>query len=707
MIQGGRVTAGFFAVLGIRPALGRLFLHGEDSPGAPPIVVLSDGFWRRRYGGDRTVIGRSLAIDGAAYEIVGVLPRGFHFAPIGVADVWLPINRSEQARTARNARWLNLIARLRDGSTSAGAELELAATMRRLAESYPSTNAGRSGIVVPLRDEVVGDVRPLLLVLTGAVMLVLVIACANVAGLLLARTIARSRELAVRAALGASRWRLVRQILTESVVLSLGGGALAAWVASAGADLLISAIPEATRSGMPFWTDGAGSGARTALYSMVVALIAGLAFGLIPALSASRASVGDMLRRGGRGVAGGHSRLRDVLVVGEIALTIVLLAGTGLLMRSLDRLMRVDAGFEAERVVTARVALAGPRYASNESRRRFFADVLDRVRVVPGVQAVGAVSNLPLSGGGTNRFLVVGAPEPPASQQYGAAPRVVAGDYFGAMHIRLLEGRRFAPRDDTTSAPVVILNALLARQLFGTGAAVGARLRFYAFPQQEWQVIGVVGDVKTARLDEAVSPTIYYSQAQTPQNRMSLAIRVACAPGRGERSCSPTSIVGVVQHAVAALDPGVPVYAAGTMEQQVLDSPAVFARRYPLLLIGLFAAIALTLAVVGLYGVISYAVTQRTREFGVRMALGAPAGAIRNAVLRRAAVVAGIGVAIGVPGALSLSSALRGMLYGVGPTDPVTYLGACVVLVSVAMIASWIPAHRATRIRPAVALHAE
>ena len=705
-IQGGRVTSGFFTLLGVHVSLGRAFVDGEDVPGAPRVVVISDRLWRRQYGGDPQVIGRTLAIDNVPYEIVGVLPERFHFAPIGVTDIWVPLDRSADTRADRFDQWLNVVARLRDGVTPDEAARDLALVMRRLASQYPKTNAGRGAIVVPLRDEIVGDVRPLLLLLSGAVTLVLVIACANVAGLLLARSISRSRELAIRTALGASRARLVGQMLTESTLLSVVGGALAIWIATAGARVLVAAIPAGMRSGMPYW-ENVRLDTTTLFYTMAVAVITGLLFGLAPAITASRASVTDLLRRGGRGISGGRTRLRDVLVAGEIALTIVLLVGTGLLARSLRELLRVNAGFDAGQVMTARIALAGPRYANDEALRRFFSDVLARVAAAPGVDAVGAVSNLPLGGGGTSAFRVSGLPEPSMSGRPEATMRAVAGDYFGAMRIRVLDGRAFTMRDDSAAPPVIVINESFAKQLLGVGRVVGARLRFYHFPEREWEVVGVVADVKTSRLDVAAPPTVYYSQLQAPENRMSLAIRLACRSGPSSGSCSETAVAAVVRRAVAESDPNVPVYGVATMEQQLVDSPAVFARRYPLLLVGLFAATALVLAVVGLYGVISYSVAQRAREFGIRAALGASPRAIRESVLRRAAVVAGVGMLVGVPSALASTGAMRGMLFGVKAADPLTYVGACGLLGAVALVASWIPARRATRVDPRIALNAD
>ena len=709
-VNGGRVTAGFFSMLGVTPALGRGFTEGEDGPGAPRIVLLSDALWRQRYGGDRTVIGRSMIIDGAPYAIVGVLPASFHATDGSHADIWVPIDRNAGTRADRSDHWLSLVARLRNDATVADATREVATVMRRLASDYPQTNSGRSAVIVPIRDQIVGNVRPLLLMLTGAVTLVLLIACANVAGLLLARSIARTRELAIRMALGASRGRLVRQLLTESVLLALIGGVIALWIAATGARFLVAAIPEGTRMNMTYLANVSVSG-RTLIYTVAVAVITGLAFGLLPAVSASRSPLGELLRRGGRGVAGGGTKLRDVLVIGEIALTIVLLVGTGLLVRSLSGLLRVDAGFDAQQVVVARIALAGPRYATDAAQRGFFEEVLTRVRPLPGVNAVGAVSQLPLSGGGSSAFQVIGAPEPLPSARPEATRRAVAGDYFEAMRIRVVDGRQFTRQDDSTTQRVIMINESLARRLFANERAVGRRIRFYAFPGQEWEIIGVVADVRTASLDAVAPPMVYYAQAQAPENRMTLAIRMECrstaGPLRNGNACSGAPIITAIRRTVAALDPAISVYGGGTMAQQIADSRAVFARRFPLLLVGLFAATALVLAVVGLYGVISYAVAQRTREFGVRMALGASPGAIRDLVLRRGAIVAAAGVVVGVPGALALSRALAGMLYGVGRGDPATYLVACGGLVAIALLASWIPARRATRIEPTVALRSD
>jgi predicted permease len=698
MLQGGRVTSGFFTLFGARAAVGRAFLPGEDAAGGTQVVVLSDGFWRRRFGGDRGVIGRSVTIDGRAYTIVGVLGPDFHFAPIGEADLWVPLDWSAEARSARSDRSLNVVARLRDDVTIDAARSDLSSLMDQLAQRYPQTNAGRGIELVRMRDQVVGDVRPLLLVLFGAVALVLAIACANVASLLLARALARGREMAVRTALGASRARLVRQLLTESTLLALVGGALAIWVALVGTRLLVASIPAALRSNMPYLMH-ARVDAGVLAYTLAVALLTGLAFGLAPALYAARASLAGIMQRGGRTAAGGGRwTARDGVVGAEIALTLVLLIGAGLLVRSLVGLLTTEAGFDARRVMTARVALAGSRYRPDEAQRRFFEELLERVRATPGVRVVGAIDNLPLNGGGTNTFRVEGLPEPSSANRPEAVRRTVAGDYFQALGIDLRSGRSFSPSDDANTTPVIVVNETLARMYVRERDAVGARLRFYAFPDTTWEVIGVVADVKTARLDEPATPTVYMTHLQAAENRMSLAAIV---------SGDPLALATTIRREVSSIDPALPVYQVATMEQQVADSPAVFTRRYPLLLVGLFAATGLVLAVVGLFGTISFAVARRTREIGIRVALGASPGDVVRNVMMRGATLAGAGIICGLLGAAALTRTMRGMLFGVGHTDPLTYAGAAMLLAFVALLASWVPARRALRIEPTIALRAE
>ena len=695
--QGIRTTAGFLPMLGVTPLLGRTFADAEAGPGGAPVVILSEGFWRRRFGGDRQAIGRTLGIDGTARTIIGVLPAGFHFAPVGTAEVWFPLDRSAETRAQRFNHWLRVVGRLRPGATEEGARSELATVMQRLGAQYPESNAGRGIAVVPLRDMIVGDVRPTLLILLGAVVLVLLIACANVASLLLARALARGREMAVRAALGGGRGRLVRQLLTESLFLSAAGAVLGVGLGHFALRGLLGVVPESFRLSMPYLEQLSVNG-RVLGYLAGIAIATGVGFGLVPALAATRPALASLLS-GDRRATGGVARsgMRNALVTFEVALTVVLLVGAGLLTRSLTRLMDIDPGFDPSRSLTVRVALAGQAYEGPTARRRFFEDLLERARTIPGVERVGAVSSLPLNGGGTNSFHVDGLPEPDPARRPEAVTRGVAGDYFEATGIRLIDGRVFTARDDSTAPQAILINQSLARQL-GPGQAVGKRFRFYAWADQPWTVVGVVADVKTNELDREIPPTVYYSHLQGNVNRMSLVARSAL---------EPAALEAALRRAVFAIDPTLPVYAVRTMEEEITSSAAVRARRYPLTLLGGFAAVALVLAVVGIAGVINYSVSQRTREIGIRVALGARRSMILSLIVRQGVRLALTGVLIGVGFALLSTRWLSAVLYGVAPTDSATFLGVSAGLLAVAVAASLVPAARAARVDPAVTLRDE
>jgi putative ABC transport system permease protein len=693
--QAARITPGFFALLGVSPVTGRFFLSEENVPNGPAVVVVSEATWRRDLGADPSVLLRTLDIDGRPHRIVGIVPAEFQFSPAGEPELWLPLDRSAQTRAERFNHWLRPIGRLRPGISIEAARADLSALMARLAAQYPETNKGRDVLAIPLREEVVGDIRPIVLALFGAVGLVLLIACANIAGLLVARALTRRREILVRVALGAGRARLVRQLLAESLLIALVGGLAGAALAPVGVRYLVGNFPGGVASHLPYLRDLRVDGIVMA-FAAGIATLTGIGFGLVPALQVARSSNAELVR--GERVVGGRGRLRDVLVVGEIALTLVLLVAAGLLGRSLQSLLSTDLGFRPERVLTMRVALAGPAYQTEVSQQRFFESLLERVRDVPGVVRLGAVSNLPLNGGGTNTLRVEGQPEPDQAHRPEATMRGVAGDYFEAMGIRLVAGRPFTGRDDSAAAKVVILSESLARRLLPGGRVLGERLRFYAFPEEAWTIVGVVGDVKTGNLDAEPPPTVYYSHLQAGENRLSLAIRTAVDPG---------SLVAAVRALVHELDPAVPVYAVGTMDDQIADSPAVFARRYPLILISAFAVAALLLAVVGIYGVINHSVTQRTREMGIRMALGARGSDLVRGVLGHGLALASVGIVLGTGAALAASRVLARLLYGVSPSDPLTYAGVVVLLAAVAVAASWLPARRATRIDPLTALRAD
>ncbi|MFN2564613.1 MAG: ADOP family duplicated permease, partial [Gemmatimonadaceae bacterium] len=547
MLGGARVTPGFLPMLGVTPALGRLFLPEAAVAGGAPVVLLTDGFWRRRLGADPRVVGRSLTLDRRQFTVIGVLPPDFHFAPVKDAEFWLPIDATAQRASERFNHWLNVVARLKPGVTLDGGRSDLSTIMRRLGAQYPETNAGRGISVVPLRDEIVGAVRPTLLVLFGAVGCVLLVACVNVAGLMLARSAARGREMAVRSALGADRGRIVRQLLVESSLLAVAGGVLGALTAQLGVRLIVAALPAEVTNGMPYLQYLRVDGAVLA-YAGGLAIAAGLLSGLAPALYVSRPSTAELLRRGGRGGSGGAKpRLRGALVAAEIALTMVLLVAAGLMARSLGQLLRVDAGFDAEHVLTARVALSGAAYDSAERRHRFFETLVGHVAALPGVRAAGAVSHVPLMGGGTNTFRVEGRSEPHPANRPEATMRGVAGDYFRAMAIRVVAGRSFTDRDRAEAPPVLVVSAGLARRLFGDGtSAVGQRLRFYAFPDNAWTIVGVVGDVKITGLDQAIRPVLYYPYRQTGGNNANLVVRT---------TSDPTSLAAAVRTEVRNLEP--------------------------------------------------------------------------------------------------------------------------------------------------------
>ncbi len=699
MVHGARVTSGFFSMLGVPLRQGPGFGVTDDRAGGTPAVVLSHGFWARRFARDPKLIGRTVTIDGTPYEIRGVLPAEFAFAPVGDADLWLPLGRNAEVRAERFNHWVSAVGRLREGVTIELAGQRMGELMGALASQYPQTNSGRGTLVASLRTAITGDVERPLLVLFGAVAIVLLIACANVASLLVGRAIERGRELAVRSALGASRSRVVRQLLTEHLVLALAAAALGAWVAAEGVRLLLAAMPPGLFDQMPALRH-AGVDLTALGFAITISLVTGIAFGLVPALLASRASATGLLRSDARGGAGpAHHRLRDVLVTAEIALTLVLLVGATLMGRSLVELGRVNPGFIAERVASVRVALAGSVYAEGVRQTRFFEEALARLRALPGVEAVGAVSNPPLQGGGSNTFRVDGAPLPSPAARPEATMRAVAGDYFGALQIPIVEGRALDSHDDLRSAYAVVINASLARHLFGTRPAVGQRLRIYGWEDSAWTVVGVAGDVKTAGLDEPARPTIYYSHLQGPANRMSMVARGSLA--------DPAALIPAMQREVRAVDPMLAVYSAETMREHIARSQAVSSRRYLLVLLGAFAMVALLLTIIGVYGVIAYTVTQRTREIAVRIALGAKHAEVVRLVLGGGLRLVAGGIAIGTLGALALTRTLGALLFGVSPGDAWTYGLVSTLLVMITVAASYFPARRATRLDPATALRAE
>ena len=697
-VQGLRVSPGFFALLGARPFRGRFFSAADDAAGAH-VVILSYGAWQRRFGADPAIVGRSMTIDGVGHEIRGVTPPGFRFVAAGEVELWFPLGRPPAVRAERFNHWIQVIARLQDGVTLEQARLRMTGVMGSLAAQYPESNSGRGVRMTPLAEAVSTGMQQPLLVLFGAVGLVLLIACANVATLILARSITRSRELAVRAAIGAARGRILRQLLTENLLLALFGATAGVALAVFGVRTVQAAVPIRIRDQLTA-LQSASVNLKVLGFTTAVALGVGVIFGLAPALLGSRHTPAELLRSDARVGAGREQhRLRDSLVAGELALTLVLLVGAGLLGRSVLALLKLDPGFRPEQVATVKVALAGPAYDERPRQARFFEELLTRARALPGVAAAGAISNAPLQGGVINSFHVDGEPEPPAGARPEATTRAVAGDYFDALRIPLLAGRTLNARDDLNAPYALVISRSLADRLFGNRPAVGRRIRFYFWQDSAWTVVGVVGDVKTDGLDQPAMPTIYYSHLQGPANRMILMVRAT-----GDAA---ENLLSALRRASQAIDPTQAVYGNTTMLQYVQDSAAIASRRFLLVLLSVFAGAALLLALIGVYGVIAYSVAQRTRELAIRVALGATAASIVRLISGSGMRLLLAGLGIGTVAALALTRALRSLLFGVKPADPWTYGLVASLLGVVVLLAGGIPARRATRVDPALTLRSE
>jgi putative ABC transport system permease protein len=697
--RGAAVTSNFFDLLGVGAAAGRTFVAGEDGLEARPVTVISHGLWRRRFGGDASVVGKEITLDGEAFTVVGVLPADFHFARLGDAEVWTPLAPTPDAASRRYMHWIQVIGRLKDGASLEAAGAHLATVASRIERDDPGAHAGVGLRAVRLQEEFVGPVRPVLFVLLGAVGFVLLIACTNVANLLLARSAARQKEVAIRSALGASRWRVVRQLLTESVLLSLLGGAAGLVLALWGVDLLVAAIPAGQLAQMPYLRS-LSLNRDVLLFAMGLSLLTGVLFGLTPALSASRTDLQGALKESGRStVSRGSRRLRDLLVVAEVALALVLLVGAGLLMKSLVVMLRVDPGFDTRNLLTMRVALPPARYNEDGKAARFYEEMLRRVNAVPGVRGAAMTSNLPLAGdGGTGTPQVVGRPVP-ASELTEAHLRTVSANYFEVMGVPLVKGRPFAERDDATAPPVLLVNKTFAERVFPGEEAVGRRVTFRFTGGRQFEVVGLVGDEKVTSLDARTTPVIYFHTRQGPDSSAALVVRTEAS--------DPLALAAGVRAEVRALDPEVPVFAVQTLEQMVAGSRAAFMRRYPAYLTGVFACVALLLALVGIYGVVSYAVTQRTHEIALRVALGARRGDVLRLVLGHGLLLALGGIALGAAGALALTRLISGLLFGVSAADPVVYGLVALLLAAVALLACLVPARRATKVDPMVALRYE
>jgi predicted permease len=704
-----QVSSNLLPMLGARAALGRLFTPEEDAPGRTGTAVLGYGMWTRRFGADRRVVGQSLTLNGQPYEVVGVLPREFSLPrevlpTLGVAEdgeIFLPLPLAPNAATIRTREDYNIIGTLKRGVTVPQAQAEMDALTARLRRDYPDVYPPSGGLtfsIVPLLDQVVGGVRRALLVLVGSVGFVLLITCANVANLMLSRAFARGKELAVRAALGASRLRIVRQLLTESIVLSIGGGVLGVLLAYAS----VAALQALQPPGIPRLGSIAVD-VRVLVFAFGVSAASGVLFGLAPAFAAGRMNVYTALKSVARGSGaalwGRGNRLRRSLVVAELALALVLLAGAGLLIRSFVRLQTVAPGFAAGDVLTVELTMNGRKYPNGITVIEAYRQLWERLDRLPGVTASGGVSALPLSGYFSwGPITVEGRTPPPGEKFINADQRIVSGRYFDAMGIPLVRGRFFDAQDTPDHPRVVIVDAFMAGELWPNEDAIGKRIRFGdANATTPWRtVVGVVGRVKQYALDTDGRIALYLPQTQNATRALFVAVKAA-----GD----PAALAPAVAREIHAQDPELPLYHMRPMSDRVGDSLA--RQRFSMLLLTIFAGVALVLASVGVYGVMSYLVGQSTREIGIRMALGASRQAVLGMIIRQGMAVATVGAAIGVAGALTLSRVMRSMLFGVQGSDPLTFAAVSLMLAAIALVATYLPARRAARIDPMVSLRTE
>jgi putative ABC transport system permease protein len=691
------VSANFFSVLGVDAIRGRTFQAGEDKQGGPRLAVLSYGLWQRRFGGSEGIVGQQINLAGDSYTVIGVLPNSLQFA-LRPADLWLPYQPTQNQLTRRFMHGTNLIARLKPGVTAAQAQAELSLITSRIEEQYKDSHAGTSLKLVPLQEQVVGQVKPILMILLAAVGFVLLIACANVANLLLTRALTRQKEVGIRVALGASRWRVVRQLLTESVLLSLLGGIVGLLLAYWGTAALVRMLPPNQISALPFLAN-LKVDARMLGFSFGLSVVTGMIFGLAPALQSSRLELTGVLKEGGRNTSGNVSqRLRSGLVMAEIALAVVLLVGAGMLLKSLVRVLQTDPGFNPENILTMTVVLPAEKYTDANSQINFQDEMQQRVQTLPGVAGAGTVDKLPLEPGNTTRVNVEGDPIPTPGQELEANVRVVSDDYFRTLGVSLVAGRMFDATDQPNGQPVVIIGKTMADKMFAGRDPVGRRLKYAGIEAPPMSIVGVVGDVKITGLDQEIRPVIYYPFRQNSSIFANLVVRTAA-----DRS----ALAGSIRNEIHGLEPGAAIFNVQAMPELIANSPAAFMRRFPAMLIGVFAGLALLLSAIGIYGVVSYSVSQQTHHIGVRMALGAGASDILKLVLKRGLIIALIGIAVGSAGAFALMRLLQSLLFEVRANDVSTYGVVAVVLFIIALLACYLPARRATQVDPLVALRYE
>ena len=698
-VIGARVSADLLQLLNVQPALGRLFTNDEDQDGRGQVVILSHDFWRSRFGGDANTVRQTITLNDRPYMVVGVMPAGFAF-PSTRTQVWVPVAFNAAERKTRDTNFIDVVARLKPGVSIEQARANMNAVARSQTERYPRTNTGIGVKIVSLHEHIVGDVRPMLVVLLGAVAFVLLIACANVANLLLARAAARQREMAIRGALGASRSRIVRLLLTESVLLAVVGGAVGLLLAFWSLDLLVSLKP----ANLPRLAE-VGVNRTVFLFTLAVSVVTGLLFGVAPAWQVSKMDLNEGLKESSRGGTDSPRRhqVRALLVVSEVALSLVLLVGAGLMIRSFSRLLAVDPGFKADHVLTAFVSLPVSKYPKREEQTAFFDRLLERLRNVPGVSAAGVVTDIPLYGGSSTGFDVDGRPEAAPGTRAMTDYRLINSDYFAAMGMKLVKGRAFSRYDIEAAPGVVIINETMAARFFVGEDPIGRRLDLSGDPKDLREIVGVVGDVRNYGVDAEVKPEVYVPFLQSAPGYLSGVVSAMTIVVRS--AIEPTALAAALREQVQALDKDQPVSEIRTMEWYLADS--MVQRRFNMLLLGAFAGLALVLAAVGIYGVIAYTVTQRSHEMGIRIALGARGADILRLVFANAMVTTLVGIAIGLAAAFSLTRLLQSLLYQVSATDPFVFAMIPILLLLVAVIATYIPARRAMNVDPIEALRSE
>jgi len=690
-IDGTRVTTDFFQVLGASPMLGRTFTQQEGQQGSAPVVILSYRFWQRRFAGNRDALGQQLKLSDVLYTVIGVMPSDFNF-PDRI-EIWMPLTMNLQNWQQRGGHYLGGIGRLRDGVTIDTAQADLNTIAARADRENPASNSGWDTTLKSLRESGVGKVRPSIITLTAAVGFVLLIACVNLANLLLSRSAARRREIGIRNAMGAGRGRLIRQLLTESVLLSSLGAAAGLLLAKAGTGLLVNLTPDILPRAAEIGVD-----ARVLAFTAAIAIFTGILFGLAPAIQMARSDLNSALREGGRGNSMGFRRnsLRSMLVVAEVALALVLLSGAGLLMRSFYHLQGVDPGFDPHGVLTFRSNLPNAKYKTDEQKITFYDRAIERVRALPGVTAAGAGQIFPLSGSDyILTFAQVGKPPVPVGNEPSAMYYAVTPEYFAALRIPVKSGRAFTEHDTATAPPVAIVSESMARQFYRGENPIGQRLQI-GNGDKPAEIVGIVGDVRDNELESAGRPAVYRPATQDAFNSMYFAVRIA-----GD----PAALIAPVRAAIRGLDSELPIDAVGTVDDLV--SKSLSQRHFSMLLMAIFAALALLLAMVGIYGVMAYSVTQATQEIGIRMALGAKRADVLRIVLTYGGILMAAGLAIGIGAALGTGRLLAAQLYEVKPFDPLTFAAVGGALLGSGLAACLVPAYRAMRVDPLVALRNE